>query len=781
MQSLWKYRKEDRLKEQILLSQERSTMIKMKKQTKKILCILLSTALLLQLTACSSNETSETTKTEEQTQSEAETTAGAEQAETEEEVQTQAELAVYEFAPSDSALIPLDYDVKQAANRKEDGSKKYVNSDVAATICYDNLSLGYLTESTTQYTLELTEDSGIDSVTLSAVDESYASIPAEELAVWDYENYTLTANPDAGKNGIVFLDLLSGSEVVYTVSVRVTAAYPENPNYDINRESVENGEFEFLWGSNTDGESDENCNVHDPSLTEAEIDGVRYYYMVQTGWEGGNILRRSKDLIRWEFLGKTTPIAEEMESYGWNEVNDWMLKESCACQYWAADIVPASYGGYWLYTCLVNAGYDEEKHDRVCIVLAWSPTLEANSFQYVGCILQSVSDYAQDALYYNVVALDPQVVYDAEGRMYLTYGSFGAGTYMIELDSGTGLRKDGQTEWLDEETINTYMEEARATAIGESQSYYGRHMTYCAEGSIITHQYDVELVSEEGEVTQDYEDYYYLMTCLGVLSRNYVLFTAKSEDITSFTNLSGDPMASGWIGKELVTGLFPPLSGYRSDLDREEYITTAERIDDSKEYIAMSSFKWADYDFDIHAPGHGDLYTTSDGVNIAMLMVRTLALQGDKTAECDNGYPLAASSTKYMMQAHQYYINSAGDIVINANRYAKEADRAVTKEEFLSFAEGNQFQLVLAGDPYVTTEAVYVTLGEDGSISGDASGTWKMYGDRYIMLDVEGYDVYYGVVAVSWLDNKNCVGTTVTAMGQTTGCPLYMNSETTAP
>lgn len=159
-------------------------------------------------------------------------------------------------------------------------------------------------------------------------------------------------------------------------------------------------------------------------------------------------------------------------------------------------------------------------------------------------------------------------------------------------------------------------------------------------------------------------------------------------------------------------------------------------------------------------------------------MVRTLALQNDKTAECDNGYPLAASSTKFMMQAHQYYINSAGDIVINANRYAKEAERAVTKEEFLSFAENNEFQLVLAGDPYVTTEAVYVTLNEDGTVSGAVTGTWMMYGDNYIKLDINGYDSYYGVAAVSWLDNKDCVGMTVTAMGQTTGCPLYMNSET---
>ncbi len=754
----------------------------MKRLTAKALSVLLCSSLLLSLASCGTKSENDTPQNENAGQEADTQTDGAENDAPEQNDGSQEETApeetgAYHFTPTASELVSADYDVRVRENRNADGSKKYVLSDIAPTICYDNLSLGYLTPEATTYTLNLAEDVTIDDVSLSAVDENYASLSAEDLAVWDSESRTLTANSSASKNGVVFLDLIQGGEVVFTVNVRVTAAYPDDPNYDINAESIKDDELEFLFDYNADGELDENYNVHDPALTEAVIDGVRYYYMVQTGWAGGNIIRRSTDLIHWEYLGKTTPAAEKMAEYGWSEVDSWMLTDSANCQYWAADLVPASYGGYWLYTCLVNSGYDEEKHDRVCIVLAWSPTLEARSFQYVGCILQSISDYAQDALYYNVVALDPQVAYDAAGNMYLTFGSFGAGTYMIELDSETGLRKDGETEWLDEDTINTYMEEARATAIGETHPYYGTHMTYCAEGSVITHQYDVPLVSEDGEITEIYDDYYYLMTCLGVLSRNYVLFTAKSDTIDAFSNLSGDPMASGWIGKELVTGLFPPLSGYRSDLDRESYITTADRIEGSTEYIAMSSFQWADYDFDIHAPGHGDLYTTSDGVNIAMLMVRTLALQSDKTAECDNGYPLAASSSKFFMQAHQYYLNSVGDIVINANRYAGEPDRPISKEEFLSFANDNQFQLVLAGDPYVTTTAVYVTLGEDGSVTGDAAGTWSMYGDRYIRLDIDGYDTYYGVVAVSWLDNKNCVGMTVTAMGQSTGWPLYMNSE----
>ena len=724
--------------------------MKKRKTARRIGCLLLTGAMAIGLGGCSIKETEHIT------------------------VSYRISYLGTETDPSTSTLEAVDYDVHVADNRDSEGNKVYVLSEVSPTICYDNLGLGFLAEEDTKYCLELAEGVGVNSVVLSAVDADYNSIDPETLVSWDEDTFTLTALQDNTENGTVFMDLCKGKEVLYTVNVRVVGAYPTDPEYDINIFTAQNLKGNDLWRYNTYGETDENVNVHDPSVTEVMIDGVRYYYMVQTGWTGGNILRRSTDLIHWEYIGKTN---DYEDGNSWGELKDWLLCGAKEASFWAADLVPASYGGYWLYTCVVNSAVDEEKHDRVCIVQAWSPDLSANSFEYTGVIVQSISDYAQDALYYNVVALDPQIVYDSAGNMYMTFGSFGAGCYELALDPLTGLRMDGETEWLTEDTINTYMEEARYAAIGEEHPYYGTHITYCAEGSVITHQYDVEIVSEDGTVERTYDDYYYLMTCLGSLTRNYVLFTAGSEFIDSFTNLSGDAMASGWIGKELVTGLFPPISGYRSDLDRESYITTADRIEGSTEYVAMSSFKWSDYAFDVHAPGHGDLYTTSDGVNIALLMVRTLALQSDKEAYCDNGYQLGARSDNFMMQAHQYYINSAGDICINANRYANEAERSISKEEFLYFAKDNEFQMILAGDPYVTTESIYVTLNEDGTIEGDATGTWKLYGDNYIRVDVDGYDTYLGVVAVSWLDNRFAVGTTVTAMGQTTGCPLYMNSQ----
>ena len=127
----------------------------------------------------------------------------------------------------------------------------------------------------TVYELKLAEGCGVDSVAVSAVDANYEELAVDVLVTWDEAKKTLTANPSASQNGTVFLDLMSGNEPVYTVSVRVVSAYPTRPAYDINRTTVEEGELPFIWAFNSDGEFDENVIVHDPSLTEVEMDGAR--------------------------------------------------------------------------------------------------------------------------------------------------------------------------------------------------------------------------------------------------------------------------------------------------------------------------------------------------------------------------------------------------------------------------------------------------------------------------------------------------------------------------
>ena len=79
----------------------------MSRFAKKMLCVGLTAAMLLQLTACSGNVASDTSKTDGQAQSETEQTT-EEQTENSTEEQTEAETKqqeAYEFVPGDSALV----------------------------------------------------------------------------------------------------------------------------------------------------------------------------------------------------------------------------------------------------------------------------------------------------------------------------------------------------------------------------------------------------------------------------------------------------------------------------------------------------------------------------------------------------------------------------------------------------------------------------------------------------------------------------------------------------
>ena len=89
-------------------------------------------------------------------------------------------------------------------------------------------------------------------------------------------------------------------------------------------------------------------NAHDPSLIEA--DG--FFYAFSTGNNGQDLyqIRRSPDLVRWEYVGQAfpdpaalSPVLAQLRAVYGKPIENTTL--------WAPDIVPAAGGGYWLYGC----------------------------------------------------------------------------------------------------------------------------------------------------------------------------------------------------------------------------------------------------------------------------------------------------------------------------------------------------------------------------------------------------------------------------------------------
>lgn len=200
----------------------------------------------------------------------------------------------------------------------------------------------------------------------------------------------------------------------------------EGPAWDDDYSAITNIENYREWGA---------FNVHDPSV----IKSGDYYYAYSTDaiwWpEGavresdtidiGNIqIRRSEDLVNWEFFGwalDSIPAAAaahiEEASGGKNSGGIW------------APYIQKHNDSYRLYYSVSVFGANTST-----IGLATSNSPEG-PWEHKGLVVKT---FKEDP----VNAIDPSIVVDVKtGQYWMTYGSYFGGMYILELDPETGLAK----------------------------------------------------------------------------------------------------------------------------------------------------------------------------------------------------------------------------------------------------------------------------------------------------------------------------------------------------
>lgn len=622
----------------------------------------------------------------------------------------------------------------------------------AARICYDNLGLGYITAADSTYELDKVES-------MTAVDGNGNTVEASAVATYTDGVFT------AVSEGVITCTLKGGK----SFRLEVEPAYITDPGNQYTGTAADYGTMGKLLGT-----------CHDPSLIEVEEDGAPAYYIFSTGWDIGNEIRRSTDMLTWEYKGKSMASSTEMA-----DIEEWIGGRNTGyIQWWAPDIVEAYGGGYWLYTCCVSNGYktiNNNTYSMACIVLFHSDSLEAESFEYVGVLMQSCipeysDSYGKSDI--DVNSIDPQIIYDTQGNMYMAYGSFGTGNWMLELNPKTGLRKDGVYSdgvFFDWEKIRTYSKEATqkySNFVNGSEvklDYYGTMISYGQEEAPVIARHDnVKIADETATYNEKGEPegvegvtYYYSMHSYNPLASGYQMWGGRSESV--------------W-GKYLSTN-----GGYTLN-----YGSGASKNSGNK---YTGGFVWADKSegntsIDIILPGHNDLFTTSAGTNIAAYITRTNTYK-------DLG---VIDDTVFLVQLHQYYLNSLGDICINPNRYAAEVDRSVSAEELFALTDGGRFKMVVLANDNNAKTSVEVVLTQNasdpnsGTITQDGAktGTWQMYGKGYIKFSFDAMQgqsneyTYYGVVRPAWLEDQNKSGFTITCMGHTNrfsySTAMFMNN-----
>lgn len=334
----------------------------------------------------------------------------------------------------------------------------------------------------------------------------------------------------------------------------------------------------------------QNVTVHDPSIF---LDKDGKYYIVGTHITSA----RSDDLFNWtqtdtEFRNALS--SETMSSI--RAYNDDFAAGSPVGYLWAPDMIYNE--AMQKYCIYLSANGD---HWQSNIVLLTGDSVEG-PFEYAGSVvyggftadnwketdvaqalgLDAETDSLPDRYILNGVAndhwgdkfpncIDPCVFYDQDGKLWMSYGSWSGGIFLLALDEETGLR----------DYSVTYPTEKH------SDSYFG---TLIAGGSY---------VSGEGSYIQYMNGYYWLFMSYGNLEANggYNIRVFRSE------NPEGP-----YIDKR-------GNSAFYDSYAQNYNFPTGERL--------FGAYKWNTADVGMVSQGHNSAFIDNDGKAYIVFHTRT--------------------------------------------------------------------------------------------------------------------------------------------------------------
>lgn len=205
------------------------------------------------------------------------------------------------------------------------------------------------------------------------------------------------------KSGLLLTLLLILSLLVASFATAFPAAPPNYPMYDT---------------ANINNETNWNImNAHDPEVIK---DGG-YYWVYSTDYKVGGTaapgiqVRRSTDLVNWSWYGYAFS-GMPAGAQSWTGVN----------VLWAPEIVKMG-STYYLYYCASQFG---TRTSYIGVATSSSP---AGPWTDKGEVFKSKDGDGNQAN-----AIDPNIVFDASGNPWLSYGSFFGGIYLARIDAATG-------------------------------------------------------------------------------------------------------------------------------------------------------------------------------------------------------------------------------------------------------------------------------------------------------------------------------------------------------
>ena len=304
--------------------------------------------------------------------------------------------------------------------------------------------------------------------------------------------------------------------------------------------------------------------------------------------------------------------------------------------------------------------------------------------------------------------IDPCVFYDEEGKLWMAYGSWSGGIFMLELDEETGLRDYDVTY---------------STSNGDP--YFGKRI---AGGYY---------VSGEAPYIEHIGNYYYLFVTYGELQQN--------GDYNMRVYRSSNPDG--------------PYKAGSNDAVYSSFVVNYGKNAPARGEKLMGPYShWGFMSQGERSQGHNSIIAAPDG--------RTYLVYHTRFCD-DNKTPYEG----HQVRVHQVFQNKNGWLVAAPFEYNGETvtDQDIaTTQPFTKAELTGTYELLIhkfANDRENLEQVtpVTITLGDNNRITGDKTGSWSIQeGTGYITLNIGGV-AYNGVVFEETMDEKNMHAISITA------------------
>lgn len=337
---------------------------------------------------------------------------------------------------------------------------------------------------------------------------------------------------------------------------------------------------------------------------------------------------------------------------------------------------------------------------------------------------------------YGPNCIDPCVFYDDDDNLWMSYGSWFAGIFMIKLDKENGLRDYTYTYPYQVKGVTTTAGAADANAT--SDPYFGKKI---AGGWG---------VSGEASYIQKVGKYYYLFMSYGGLT------AAGGYQIRVFRSEKPDGPYKDCLTSTGIGAVYDkPRVNFGTDANRDEGVKL------------FGNYQWETMPNAELAQGHNSAIVDHKGR--ALIVYHTRFMNRDEEHE---------------VRVHQLFVNQDGWLVAAPYEFSGETytDNDIATQQLYDATEvEGDYQMIV--HPYRQNTAamayekpVTIHLNADGSISGEYTGKWELVsGTIYINLTLKGVATanaevkFKGVLTEQTIDYTNIKALCFTALSSSDG------------